>query len=125
MIIGIGIDIVELERVEAVIERTPRILERILTEQERAHLPQTQRRKIEYVAGRFAAKEAISKALGVGIGDYFSWQSLSILSEESGKPYIVYHHPDFFTPKWGARSIHISIAHEKKNAVAFAVIEQS
>lgn len=124
MIIGIGTDIVELSRIEKVIERTPRIVERILTEQERDRLPLAPRRRLEYIAGRFAAKEAISKAMGVGIGKQFGWHAVSILNDDKGKPVIIYHHPSLQMPEWQQRKIQLSIAHEQKFAVAFAIIEQ-
>ncbi len=125
MIVGIGTDIVDLSRMEKIIERTPRMVERILTEQERECLPQLQRRKLEFIAGRFAAKEAISKALGFGIGKQFGWRSLSILNDVSGKPMIIKHHPGLLTSEWEERTIHVSISHEQKFAVAFVMIEQN
>lgn len=124
MIVGIGTDIVELSRIAQVLERTPQVIERILTEQERERLPQLDQRKIEYIAGRFAAKEAISKALGTGIGKELGWQALSILNDEMGKPVIVYHHTNFLTPEWQSRKIHLSIAHERSHAIAFVIIEE-
>jgi holo-[acyl-carrier protein] synthase len=124
MIVGTGIDIVEIERITAIIERSPKILERILTEQERAKLPEVKRKQIEYLAGRFAAKEAFSKALGVGVGSEFSWHDISIHNDVRGKPEIYFHHAHDSDPNWQNRKVHLSISHEQKFVVAFVIIEE-
>lgn len=70
MIYGVGLDLVEIARIMDTVQRQPRFPERILSEQEleRYHNYTTERRRIEFLAGRFAVKEAFSKALGTGIG---------------------------------------------------------
>lgn len=79
MIFGIGIDIVELHRIENMLSRQTRFPQRILTEAEYARFTQlSDKRKIEFLAGRFAAKEAFSKAYGTGIGKELSFQDIEI-----------------------------------------------
>ncbi|GAF11785.1 holo-[acyl-carrier protein] synthase [Bacillus sp. JCM 19046] len=117
MIKGIGIDIIELDRIKAVQKRQPRLSERILTLAEREQLAElAPARQIEFIAGRFAAKEAYAKAKGTGIGAYLSFQDIEIMRADNGKPYIVnkQHHE---------RS-HLSITHSKQYAVAQVVIEE-
>src|SRR5690625_6077812 len=89
MIKGIGIDIIELGRIERSMEKQRRFVYRILTKKELDYyyaLPQ-ERRRIEFVAGRFAAKEAFAKATGRGIGA-LSFQHIEILSKQRGAPNI-------------------------------------
>lgn len=84
MIHGIGVDIIELSRIERAMKRNARFVERILTTQERAALQtMSDSRKIEYVAGRFAAKEAFVKASGI---KEVSWMDVEILNASTGKP---------------------------------------
>ena len=116
MIIGIGIDIVELERVEAILERQPKFVDRILTEKEKEYfLSLGDSRKIEWFAGRFSAKEAFSKAYGTGIGGKLSFQDISILPESNGKP-IIQHSLEI--------KAHLSITHTKQYAAAQVILEE-
>ena len=116
MIIGIGMDIVELERVKVILERQPKLLNRILTEEERDYFQSIgESRKNEWLAGRFAAKEAFSKAYGTGIGGKLSFQDISILPDENGKP--VLQHPFKV-------SAHVSITHTKQYAAAQVILEK-
>src|SRR5699024_11428966 len=85
MIKGIGIDIIELERIKQIMKRQKRFIQRILTPNELEHfssLP-NERRKIEFLAGRFAAKEAFAKASRRGIGA-LSFQHIEILANKNG-----------------------------------------
>ena len=86
MIKGIGIDATELERVAKIIERRPHFVDRILTPAEQtlfaSHSPH---RQVEFLAGRYACKEAFSKAWGTGIGKV-SFQELEILRDDHGAP---------------------------------------
>lgn len=117
MIKGIGIDIIELDRIDAILNKTPRFCERILTAEEVVVFDSlgTQRRKVEWFAGRFAAKEAFSKALGTGIGKEFSFQSISIINDTAGKP--VVHHKNGF-------NAHITISHSNSYAIAQIILEE-
>ncbi len=116
MITGIGIDIVELKRIGKIIARQPRFSERILTpfEKERYEMLEG-KRKVEYLAGRFAAKEAFSKAIGSGIGKNLSFHDIEVVSDEKGKPII---------QKPFSEGVHLSISHSEEYAVAQIVIEK-
>ncbi|QAV25346.1 holo-ACP synthase [Neobacillus thermocopriae] len=117
MIVGIGIDIVELHRIAELMERQPKLIERILTDNERIRFQQlSSKRKIEFVAGRFAAKEAYAKALGTGIGTHVSFRDIEINNDENGKPYII-------SPSIDER-VHVSISHSEHYAVAQVIIER-
>ncbi|MDD9138976.1 holo-ACP synthase [Fructobacillus sp. CRL 2054] len=89
MIIGIGNDMESISRIEAVLQRRPNFLSTILTPSEiEAANKRSGKHYLEFVAGRFSAKEAYSKALGTGIGKSVSWQDVSILNAPSGRPII-------------------------------------
>lgn len=118
MIKGIGIDIIELERIKNSIEKSGRLAERILTdfEKERYLKLENIRRKTEYLGGRFAAKEACAKALGTGIGK-LSFQHIEIKNNDKGAPALFvkgYENDRFF----------LSISHSREYAVAQVVVEQ-
>lgn len=117
MIQGIGIDLIELNRIEKLIERQPDFSKRILTEREMDRfLTLSAHRQIEFLAGRFAAKEAFSKAMGTGIGKEMSFLDVEILPNDYNKP-IVY--TELF-----AGIIHISISHSKEYAIAQIILEK-
>ena len=79
----VGIDLVEVERIAQTVERFgSRFLERVFTQQEL----QEGRRRITWLAGRFAAKEACAKALGTGVGAAVAWRDMQVLRQPSGKP---------------------------------------
>lgn len=87
MIKGIGLDIIEIERIEKAMARTEKFKDRILTERELAIFKTySASRKIEFLAGRFAAKEAFSKALGTGIGAQCTLHDIEILRGDAGNP---------------------------------------
>jgi len=116
MIFGIGLDLVELEQIRQTLERQPRIVKRVLTaeEQNRFHTL-SDKRQLEYLAGRFAAKEAFVKAFGTGIGADVSWLDLEVLNEASGRPVMT-------GPFEG--TIHLSITHSDHYAAAQVLLEK-
>jgi holo-[acyl-carrier protein] synthase len=88
-IIGIGTDLVDIRRIEKLLQKyTYRFTEKIFTKRE-CHYSQNHLRPALAYAKRFAAKEAVSKALGCGIGALVSWQDIEILNTQSGKPYLI------------------------------------
>ncbi|MEM1189560.1 MAG: holo-ACP synthase [Pseudomonadota bacterium] len=123
--IGIGTDIVEIARVEAVFTRHPRrFSERILTPRELEHMRATTA-PARFLARRFAAKEAIAKALGTGIGASLSWQDLQISNNAAGAPAVELSAAGTaLLAAIGGRSILVSISDERAYAVAFAVVLQ-
>lgn len=117
MIVGIGIDIVDLEHMAKVVEKTPRIVERILTASELVLYGQrSEKRQLEFLAGRYAAKEAFSKAMGTGIGQHVTFQNICVLNDGRGCPYIE-------ESPFDGRSF-ISISHSRQAAVAQVVLEK-
>lgn len=118
MIKGIGIDIIELERIKKSLKKGNRLVKRILTTQEQATYEKFKngRRRVEFLAGRFAAKEAFAKATGTGIGK-LSFQHIEVKSTESGAPMI--HVQGFET-----YTIFISITHSRDYAAAQVIIEE-
>ncbi|MBN2876388.1 MAG: holo-ACP synthase [Bacilli bacterium] len=111
MIIGIGIDIVQNNRIK--LEQARRILSEVETE--RFGILSTDSRKLEYLAGRFAVKEAIIKAIG-NTSHQLGMRDLTILNDEKGMPFL-------HSPKLENILIHISISHEKEYSVGFCVLE--
>lgn len=117
MIIGVGVDMIELNRIKRHLEND-RFLSRILTNTEYHNYKQLKTvRQAEFLAGRFAAKEAYAKAKGTGIGKQLSWQDIEVIREQSGKPTI--------ETEWVDEKIHLSITHNKSCATAFVVIEKT
>ncbi|MBS4197244.1 holo-ACP synthase [Lederbergia citri] len=115
MIIGIGMDLVEIERIEKLRIKQARFPERILTKTElNKYESLNDKRKSEFLAGRFAAKEAYSKARGTGIGGELSFLDIEIMTDEKGKPMII-------NPNFG--KVHLSITHTKSYAAAQVIIE--
>lgn len=116
MISGIGIDIVELSRIRRIYVRQQKFVDRILTVKEKEIFNSlSEERKGEYLAGRFAAKEAFSKALGTGFGGKLSFLDIEIEKDKNGKPFI---------SKPLNEGVHLSISHSKEYAVAQVVIEK-
>ncbi|KYD25306.1 holo-ACP synthase [Geobacillus sp. NFOSA3] len=117
MIIGIGIDIVELERIEQLMMKNEKFIDRILTEEEkRIFFQLSPKRKVEFLAGRFAAKEAYAKAIGTGIGKNVSFHDIQIMNDDNGKPIVVSNGKDC--------RIHVSISHSRDYAIAQVIIER-
>lgn len=118
MIIGTGIDIIELNRIEVIVKRNSRFIKKILTTDEEAlyHQKKTDKAKLEFLAGRFAGKEAFAKAYGTGIGK-ISFQDISILTGVLGEPILHFKRPELFKS-------HISISHSRTYAIAQVILEQ-
>lgn len=120
MIHGIGIDIIELKRIEQLLDKNNKLADRIFTENEKEifeHL--TGQRRVEYAAGRFAAKEAFVKAVGTGISGAYGFQDIEVLNEPNGRPVLYALVTD--APK---AKIHVSISHSREWAAAQVIIEE-
>ncbi|MDQ0273211.1 holo-ACP synthase [Cytobacillus purgationiresistens] len=116
MIIGIGIDITELSRIQKMAAYKEKFAARILTDKEQEiYQSLSERRRVEYLAGRFAAKEAFSKAYGTGISKDLSFHDIEITSDHKGKPFII---------KPFKEGVHLSISHSREYAAAQVVIEK-
>jgi len=125
MIIGTGIDIIEVERVAASYKRFgDRFLKRILKESEIEYCL-SHKNPAQFIAARFAAKEAISKAFGTGISEKIGWQDIEICKEDSGKPYVKLHNKGLkLMEEYGATNLHISLSHTQNYATAIAILEK-
>lgn len=122
-IIGIGIDVIEVERIDDALEEFgERFLDRVFTAGEQAYCGQQRRPAIHYAA-RWAAKEAVSKAFGTGIGAELGWIEIEILRRDSGEPELVLHGgAREHASELGVKEIKISLTHAKHYAAANAVV---
>lgn len=124
MILGTGIDIIEVARVSGSVERFgDRFLTRILLPAEIAYC-HSHAVPGPHIAARFAAKEAISKAFGTGIGASMGWQDLEITRRDSGEPVVRLHGKALaLLAARGGRIVHVSLSHTQAHAAAVAVLE--
>ncbi|MFH5187179.1 holo-ACP synthase [Paenibacillus sp. TAB 01] len=130
MIIGIGTDLLAIERIRSILSQSSadRFLERVLTPGERELAARRQGRLAEFVSGRFAAKEAVSKAFGCGIGKQLSLQDMEVLPDALGKPVCRISEAALarlqLDSDAGAVKVHLSITHTDTTAMAYAVVER-
>ena len=129
MIYGIGTDICDIRRIRASVERHgDRFAEKVLTEQElkvwRARSARWPERGIKYLATRFSAKEAFSKAVGMGMTMPMTWRNCEITNLPSGQPTIVLHGAmkEWFEAR--GLTVHITMTDESEYAASFCVVEK-
>lgn len=130
MIYGIGHDLLEIARVVKVLDgrQSERFLRRILTPAEIDIARERGPRLSEFVSGRFAAKEAVVKALGTGIGAQIGFEDIEILPDALGKPGVTLSEEAWSRlnlPNGNGYLIHLSITHQPGMASAFAVVERT
>jgi holo-[acyl-carrier protein] synthase len=136
MILGLGVDVVDLKRFEEVLRRFGRkFIDRVYVPSERRlcgpWMPEQNgegtahfKRAATRLAGRFAAKEAVLKALGTGLVGGMSWQHLEVRSGDEGAPSVTLRgRASELAAELGVRKIHVSISHTDSTAVAVAVLE--
>lgn len=111
VVVGLGVDLVEIARIARAMRR-PAFLERVLTPAEREHCTTPTR-----VAGRWAAKEAVAKAVGI----HLKWQEVEILPDELGVPVATIHGGQFDPSRY---RLLVTISHERTHAVAVAILER-
>ena len=123
ILVGVGIDLIEVDRIRAVIERQgERFLDRVFTAEERAYCA-TMKFPHKHYAARFAAKEAVSKCFGTGIGAELGWRSVSVHHGERHQPLVrLDARGEALLRAAGATAIHLSLAHTEALAVAVAVL---
>jgi holo-[acyl-carrier protein] synthase len=128
VIYGIGNDVLEIRRITALLAsgQATGFLQRILTERELELAAGRKGKAAEFAAGRFAAKEAVVKALGCGIGAKVGFQDIEILPDSLGKPVVSLSEAawDRLLLPGGRHLIHLAITHSGDLASAFAVVEQ-
>lgn len=114
MIIGVGTDLVEIARIKRIEEKDNRLSKRILSTREQKYYStlKSGARKVQYLAGRYAVKEAYSKALGTGIGAHIAFKDISCLNDSNGKPYLANDHQAF-----------VSISHTDSYATATVILQ--
>ena len=118
--IGIGVDLCEVERMRAALRRTPTLRDRVFTERERSYCDE-RRDPTERYAARFAAKEAVLKAMGLGIGAC-GWHEIEVARAESGAPSVLLHgRARELAEERGIRSWLLTMTHTHQVAEAIAV----
>jgi holo-[acyl-carrier protein] synthase len=125
VIISIGTDIVEVHRIRETIERTPRFVERVFTENERAYCDSKGAAAAQHYAARFSAKEAALKSLGTGWAGKIGWQDIEVRSNERGAPYLEIKGGALeVMNSLGATAIHVSLSHTTEHATAQVILEK-
>jgi holo-[acyl-carrier protein] synthase len=124
MIVGTGVDITEVPRVAAAIERFgDRFLRRIFTDNEIRYC-ESKQNKVERYAARFAAKEAALKAIGTGWRRGVAWRDVEVTREPGGRPTMVFHNvAGEFAAKLGVKRVHVSLSHTAEHAIAHVILE--
>jgi holo-[acyl-carrier protein] synthase len=124
-LIGLGVDVVDLDRFAGVLERRARFATRVFTDAERAYCDQAKgpMKRVERYAVRFAAKEAVMKVLGVGLGE-FGFHDVEVAREESGAPALALHgKAAAVAAERGATVWHVSLSHSDVVAIAVVAAE--
>jgi holo-[acyl-carrier protein] synthase len=124
-VIGLGVDVVDLGRFETVLARRPNFVDRVFTPDEQAYCEKAKAptKRVERYAARFAAKEALMKALGVGLGS-FAFREVEVNRADSGDPTLALHgKAAAIAAERGAANWHVSLTHSDVVAIAFVAIE--
>lgn len=111
-IFGIGIDVVDITRFQESLDRTPGLMERVFT-------PNEAKLKIASLAARFAAKEALAKALNAKAA--FNWQEAEVISEVTGKPAFAFHGE--MAKRLAEMNVHLTLSHDAGIASAMVIVE--
>ena len=121
MIVGIGVDVVDLARFERALDRTPKLKSRLFTDRELT--AGGRELALRSLAGRFAAKEALIKALGDSTG--VRWHHMEVISDDHGNPGLELNGPAAeIASRRGATHVHLTMSHDAGVAIAFVVAEQ-
>ena len=123
-VIGIGVDLIECARIQRSIDRFgDRFLHRVFTDGE-IEYSLSMKFPARHLAARFAAKEAVSKAFGTGIGKAMGWRNIDIRRRPSGEPFLVFSGPaEELAAKRGVTSALITLSHTEHHAMASVVLE--
>lgn len=125
-IVGLGVDVVEVDRIEAMLARhRTRFLTRVFTQGEVEH-SKGRRARAQHLAARFACKEAVMKALGTGLSAGITWHDVEVVTEASGKPTLVLHGvAQRISRTQKIKRWTISLSHTRHHAVAVAIAQSS
>ncbi|CDG96251.1 MULTISPECIES: holo-ACP synthase [Xenorhabdus] len=123
-IVGLGTDIVEISRVEEIVERSgERLAKRVLSDREWQQYQQ-HNQPIRFLAKRFAVKEAAAKALGTGIRNGLAFNQFEVINDPLGKPTLKLHgEAETLADKLNVRSLHVTLADERRYACATVILE--
>ena len=123
-VLGIGVDLVECARIEHSLERFgEKFLHRIFTEGEIAY-SMSMKFPARHLAARFAAKEAVSKAFGTGIGKAMGWRNIDVRKKPSGEPFLVFSGPaQELATERGVTSAFVTLSHTEHHAIACIVLD--
>ena len=121
-IVGIGVDVVDVKRMKVVLDsRGISLMRKLFTESEIAYCA-SKKNSHEHYAARFAAKEAVSKAMQTGWSGKFRWRDVEVINNPSGAPRVLLH--DYVAEQLTKCHVHISLSHTENTVVAFAIIEK-
>ncbi|MEJ8322655.1 holo-ACP synthase [Kosakonia sacchari] len=123
-ILGLGTDIVEIARIEAVVARSgDRLAKRVLSDNEWAQY-QAHQQPVRFLAKRFAVKEAAAKALGTGIRNGLAFNQFEVFNDALGKPSLrLWDEAQRMAEQMGVRAMHVTLADERHYACATVIIE--
>ncbi len=123
-VLGIGVDLVECARIERSLERFgEKFLHRVFTDGEIAY-SMSMKFPARHLAARFAAKEAVSKAFGTGIGKAMGWRNIDVRKKPSGEPFLVFSGPaQELATKRGVSAALITLSHTERHAMACIVLD--
>lgn len=123
-VLGIGVDLVECARIERSLERfSEKFLKRVFTEGE-IEYSMSMKFPARHLAARFAAKEAVSKAFGTGIGKAMGWRDIDVRKKSSGEPFLVFSGgAEKLANERGVKNALITLSHSDQHAVATIVLE--
>jgi holo-[acyl-carrier protein] synthase len=127
LVLGLGSDIVELERIRRAVEKHgDHFLRRVFTEEELAYCLKGEATKFQHLAARFAAKEAISKAFGTGICELFAWKSASVRNVGRGRPLVILDDKgQTLLARRGGTDVMLTLSHTEHYAEAVALLVRS
>ena len=122
MVSGIGVDIMEIDRIRRSLDSSgERLLTRLFTEGEIAYCI-SKSNKYQHLAARFAAKEALGKALATGIGGSFGWKDIEIINDTRGRPEFRLH--GSLETRLKSASLFLSLSHSESHVVAMVIVEE-
>jgi len=126
MILGVGIDLIETSRIQDSLDRFgDRFLQRVFLEGEISYC-KTMKFPARHFAARFAAKEAVSKAFGTGIGQSMGWKDIEVYRNQSGQPYLRLHgNGAKLAESWGVAGSLLSLTHNESSAAAVVILYKS
>jgi holo-[acyl-carrier protein] synthase len=119
---GIGVDVVDVKRMKVALDTWgPGLIRKMFTDTEIAYC-KSKKKPHEHFTARFAAKEAVSKAMETGWSGKFRWRDVEVVNDASGAPKVILH--DFVAEQLAQCRVHVSLSHTENTVVAFAVIEK-